>query len=71
MGWYESIHGGVMGDPVADLIDDAGWDGSGKTPADIPPVLLGKINDLYVEWMGRLATGDDLKSVVGYARDHL
>ena len=70
MGWYESVHGGVMGDPIADLIDDTGWDGSGKTPTDIPPELLDKIDDLYVEGMGRLARWDDLKAVVGYARNH-
>ena len=39
MGWYESIHGGEMGDPVADMIDELGEATDWRTPDDIPPEL--------------------------------
>ena len=70
MGWYESIHGGEMGDPVADMIDELGeatdepvkWD----TPADIPSDVRSAIDELYCEGLGRKPMVDDLKAVVGY-----
>ncbi len=71
MGWYESVHGGVMGDPAADLIDEMAeatderikWD----TPADIPSDVRAEITELYREGLGREPMVDDLKAVVGYA----
>ena len=66
MGWYESIYGGVMGDPVADLIDELGEQIKWDTPADIPSDVRSAIDELYRGGIGRGPTADDLKAVVGY-----
>ena len=69
MGWYESVHGGVMGDPVADMIDELGEASDWRTPDDIPSGVHTEIVRLYREGLGREPTADDLNAVVGYAGD--
>ena len=66
MGWYESIYGGVFGDPVADLIDELGEQIKWDTPADIPSDVRSAIDELYRGGIGRGPTADDLKAVLGY-----
>lgn len=69
MGWYESIHGGVFGDPVADYLDELADGRLWRTPSDIPPAILAHIESIYASEFGRRPTDADLQAVVGYVQN--
>jgi hypothetical protein len=66
MGWWQTASGGVIGDPPADCVDEAGGDWS--EPAQLPPEVRVRIERCYREAFERLPTEQELRDLLAFCR---
>ena len=70
MGWWRQ-DAGVVGDPVADYMDDLSTAIGGipwQTPADIPAGVRERITAFYVQGLGRKPADADLAALLAFTR---
>ena len=72
MGWWQETETAVIGDPVADYMEELktaiGGIISWTEASEIPAEVTERITALYVEGLDRRPTEDDLKALLDYSR---
>jgi len=67
MGWWKTVEGAVIGDPVADYVEQlVAMDLKFVEPADLPWMVKQRLRALYLEGIGRVPTDDDLRAVLRF-----
>ncbi len=67
MGWWKTKDGHVIGDPAADYVESFGqaasrWIG----PVDLPEEIRRRLDELYVEGIGRQPTENEIEALLGF-----
>ena len=72
MGWWHETERAVIGDPVADYMEELKTACGGNIPwteaSEIPAEVTDRITAFYVEGLGREPTRDDLSALLDYSR---
>ena len=72
MGWWRTSETAVIGDPVADYMDELeavlGGSIPWTKPSEMPAEVMERLTALYVEGLGREPTDDDMQALLDFTR---
>ena len=69
MGWWQTAEGAIIGDPVAEYVEQLAEMGLVFSERDdLPGEIKDRLAGLYVEGVGRPPTDDDLRALFSFCQ---